>query len=324
MDGTRGMLFAVVVGIALIAALAAWVIPEPPQRAVITMERLDVAVLPFGNTSTWPGAGATVGARMEARLVRSPGIEVYSRGELDALLGEHVLGEIGFLDPDTAARIGSLTGVARLIGGTVYSVQFMEQETTICESWVDGQCAVSVPAIERSVRILAQIEVLNATTGRIETVIDSAGEDHAVSRAGTQFIGYDALVAGAADEVAADVASTLTDTYTRELRYGLYRTVEMKRDGFVGREETTRFRLSGELSHAHLVIHYTRVKMDDEVTIMWLNDAGQAVGQSEDVVSEGEWRLYSLNVEGLAPGRYTAVGILNGVAAFAKPFLIEP
>nr|MBN1858469.1 hypothetical protein [Candidatus Bipolaricaulota bacterium] len=190
MAGTKGMLFAVVLGIALVAALAAWMIPEPPQRAVVSMERLDVAVLPFANSSTWPSAGETVGARTQARLVRAPGIEVYSRAELNALLGEHVLGEIGFLDPDTAARIGSLTGVARLIGGTVYSVQFVEQETTICEAWSGGQCTASVPAIEHSVRVLAQIEVVNATTGRIETVIDAIGEDTAIARLGTVFIGY--------------------------------------------------------------------------------------------------------------------------------------
>ncbi len=323
MDGTRGMLVAVVVGIALIAALAAWMIPEPPQRAVISMERLDVAVLPFANSSTWPSAGETVGARTQARLVQAPGIEVYSRHDLDALLGEQVLGKIGSLDPDTAARIGSLMGVARLIGGTIYSVQFLEQETTICESWADGQCTASVSAIEHSVRVLAQIEVINATTGRMEAVIDSMGEDSVIVRSGTVFIGYDALIAAAADDMARDVASTLTDTYTRELRYGLFRDVERKRDGLIGRDETTRFSATDEQAQADLVIHYTRVKADDEMMIIWLDDENRVVSEAVDVLQQGEWRLYSLNIHGLAGGRYTVVGILNGVAAFEKPFVIE-
>jgi hypothetical protein len=324
MDSTKGMLFAVVIGIALLSALAAWVIPEPPQRAFVSMDRLDVVVLPFANSSSWAGAGDTVGARTQARLVQAPGIEVYSRAEIDALLGEQVISGIGFLDPDTAARIGSLTGVARLVGGMVYSVQFVEHDTTICDAWEDGECVTSIAAIERSVRLLAQIYVMDAMTGRVETVIDSAGEEVTVTRMGTRFLGADELIAAAADAVAADVASTLTDTYTRELRYGVYSTVEPKRSGYVGREETSRFYSSGGPSRANLVIHCTRVKIDDEMSIIWLDGESQVIREVADVVRQGEWRLYSLDVAGLAAGRYAVIGFLNGVKAFEKPFAVEP
>ncbi len=324
MDGTKAMVFSVFVGIAMIAALAAWMIPEPSQRAVVTMDRLDVVVLPFANSSSWPGAGDTVEARTEARLVQAPGIDVYNRSELDALLGDQVLGRLGLLDPETAERIGSLIGVTRLIGGTIYSVRFTEEETTICESWDGGTCVSAVPALDRSVRVLAQIEVVDATTGRIETAIDANGEATITTRQVEPFSGYDALVAAAADEIAADVASTLTDTYTRGLRYGLYRDVEEKRDGFVGQDESTRFRSAGDAAWVNLVIHYTRVKDDDEVTLLWLDDEMRVIDEDADVVSEGEWRLYRLGLEGLEEGRYTVIGVLNGVEAFAKPFIVEP
>jgi len=324
MDSTKTMILSVFIGIAMIAALVSWAIPEPSQRAVVTMDRLDVVVLPFANSSSWPSAADTVEARTEARLVQASGIDVYSRGELDALFGDQVLDRLGFLDPETAERIGALIGVARLIGGTVYSVQLTEEETTVCEAWADGKCVTSVPAIDRSVRILAQIEVVDATTGRIEAVVDSNGEAAITTRRAEPFSGYDVLVAAAADEIAADVASTLIDTYTRGLRYGLYQDVEEKRDGFVGHRESSRFRSADDTASANLVIHYTRVKDDDEMTVLWLDEEMRAIQEDADVVSQGEWRLYRLGLAGLEQGRYTVVGVLNGVEAFVKPFIVEP
>lgn len=61
MDETVGLLIVLVVGVLLVATLFLFFIPEPSERAVIANERLDVAVLAFTNSSSWPWGGRDVG-----------------------------------------------------------------------------------------------------------------------------------------------------------------------------------------------------------------------------------------------------------------------
>jgi hypothetical protein len=44
----------------------------------------------------------------------------------------------------------------------------------------------------------------------------------------------------------------------------------------------------------------------------------------EDVVSNGEWQLYSWNLGGRAPGRYHVTGSIAGSPAFDAPFTVGP
>ena len=322
MDDTAGILIAVAIGVAIIAALFFLMIPEPAQRTVIATERLDVAVLTFGNSSAWSGAAETVRARIETKLVNTSGMSVFSRTRLDELLTEQLLGEVGLLDSATVAQIGSLTGVTKLLTGVVYGIETRSEETTVCEEWKDGDCIQSVPATQYSVRVLGQVEVLNAQTGQIERAEDLEGSANMIVKQGNTFAGYDALIAQSADDIASEVASLLTSTYTRELHYGLYSSYKAKRNGYVGQDETTRFSYSD--SEAYLIVHFTRVRRDESFGLVWSDSEGTVVKQEDDLVSDGAWRLYRLAFAGLPSGRFTVTGTLNGIEAFEKAFILIP
>jgi hypothetical protein len=319
MDDSTSILIALAVGILLVVGLFALLIPEPSQVAVVALDRLDIAVLQFANSSSWPGAGDTVRARTETKLVNTPGMTIYSRTQLDQLLTEQALGAAGLVDQATAARIGSLIGVNKLVTGAVYSVQTTAEETTVCEQWQDGDCIVSVPAIRHHVRLLAQTSVLNAHTGQIERATDLTGSASDVVKVGSAFSGYDPLIAEAADEIAEAVASVLSESYTRELRYGLYRDVRAKRQGFIGEGETQRF--SAGDREAHLIVHFTRVTRGDGFTVRWVGPGG-VTETVEDLVARGAWRDYRFDLSGRPAGRYTVVGTLNGIEAFRLDFLV--
>jgi hypothetical protein len=326
MDEQSSILIAIVIGVILLVGILLLVVPEPAERAIIATERLDVAVLAFRNSSSWRGAdgqgpGETLRGRVESRLVGETGINVFSRAQLDALLIERALGTSGIIDPATAVEIGTLTGVSKLVTGAVYAVDTLSEPTTLCVRWQDGNCAEEVPAVKYSVRVLAQVEVIDARTGKIEQSTDTTGSSDTTIRQGVSFGSFDSLIASAADQIADQVASRLTSTYTRELRYGLYDSVKTKGDGYVGKNETTRFSTSDD---AQLIVHFVRVRNGDSFDVQWIDPSGNVLDQTQDVVSNGEWQLYSWNLGGRAPGRYHVTGSIAGTPAFDAPFTVGP
>jgi len=320
MDETTGLLVAIVVGVLLVATLFFLVIPEPAERVVIATERLDVAVLAFTNSSSWPGAEGTLESRIEARLVNADGIDVFSRAQLDALLIEHALSETGFVDPTTAVEIGSLTGVSKLVTGSVYAVDTGAHPTEVCVTWEDGACIETAPATEYVAQVRAQVEVVDTRTGRIERALDLRGVDSTTLRQGSLFGGFDSLLANASTSIAGDVEDALAAAYTRELRYGLYRSAEPKRSGFVGDDETSRFTQDDTV---HLIVHFTHVERKDTFDVVWLGPEGAVVSEAFDIVSPGDWRLYQFEAA-KTPGRYHVRGVLDGIEAFDEPFTISP
>jgi hypothetical protein len=326
MDEQSSILIAIVIGVILLVGILLLVVPEPAERAIIATERLDVAVLAFRNSSSWRGAdgqgpGETLRGRVESRLVGETGINVFSRAQLDALLIERALGTSGIIDPATAVEIGTLTGVSKLVTGAVYAVDTLSEPTTLCVRWQDGNCAEEVPAVKYSVRVLAQVEVIDARTGKIEQSTDTTGSSDTTIRQGVSFGSFDSLIASAADQIADQVANRLTSTYTRELRYGLYDSVKTKGDGYVGKNETTRFSTSDD---AQLIVHFVRVRNGDSFDVQWIDPSGAILDRMEDVVSNGEWQLYSWNLGGRAPGRYHVTGSIAGTPAFDAPFTVGP
>jgi hypothetical protein len=321
MNEQTGIVIAIVIGVILVIGILLLVIPEPAERAVIATERLDVAVLAFRNSSSWRGAEETLRGRVESRLVGETGINVFSRAQLDALLMERALGTSGIIDPTTAVEIGTLTGVSKLVTGTVYAVDTLSEPTTLCVRWQDGNCAEVVPAEKYSVRVLAQVEVIDTLTGKIEQSTDTTGSSETTLRQGVSFGSFDSLIASAADEISDQVASHLTSTYTRELRYGLYESVKTKGGGYVGKNETVRFSASDD---AQLIVHFVRVRNGDSFDIQWIDPNGNVLDQTQDVVSNGEWQLYTWDLAGRAPGRYHVMGSIAGSQAFDAPFTVGP
>lgn len=322
MDDSTAILVGLAVFVVLIATLMFFVIPEPSQRAIVATDRLDLAVLTFGNSSTWEGVNETVRGRIESALVNKSGINVFARSQLDSLLAEQMMSESGFIDAASAVELGSLTGVNKLITGSVYGVDTRADATTVCLSWENGACSQEGPGTQYSAQILAQVSVINTQTGLIERSLDAAGSDSITLPAETSFGGFDTLLANAAADIATTVTSSLADAYTRELRYGLYEDVETKRDGFVGQSESTRFSTSdGEV---YLIVHFTRAQSGELFDVSWSDSSTTFEKQVEDVVSDDDWRLYSLDISNMPPGRYTSRGFLNGIEVFEIAFTITP
>jgi len=322
MDDSAAVLIAVVIGVLLIATLMLFYVPEPANAVYVSDTRFDVAVLDFRNSSTWTGVEETVRSRTEARLVNTSAIDVFSRAQLDALLIERALQASGPLDPATAIEIGSLAGVSKLITGSVYAVDTRSDETTVCTDWAGGQCVTRVPGTKYSARVLAQIEVIDVETGLIERAIDLDGAETVSLPVESTFGGFDSLLAGAADEIASEIAETLTSYYFRELRYGLYGQVEEKRGGYIGRDESDRFRQSD--GTVHLIVHFTQMQDRELFDVDWVTSAGESIQRSEDIVGDGAWRVYSLDLSGIDPGRYSVRTSLSGTPAFQAPFTVSP
>ena len=322
MDESASILVAVVVGVLLIATLMLFYIPEPPHASYVTDTRFDVAVLGFRNSSTWPGIEETVRSRVEAKLVGANGINVFSRTQLDALLIERALDATNPIDSTTAIEIGSLTGASKLITGSVYAVDTRADETTICTDWTGGECVTRVPGTKYTAHILAQIEIIDVNTGMIEQVFDLDGADSTSLRADSMFGGFDTLLAGSATEIAHEIVSTLTTFYFRELRHGLFTDVEEKRGGYVGRHETDRFRVSDEV--AHLLVHFSSMQDRELFDVDWVTSSGEVLHHMEDIIGEGDWRVYTFDLTARSPGRYFVRALLGGTLAFQEPFTILP
>lgn len=66
------------------------------------------------------GLGPKVSDLIDANLSAEPNIITVERAELNKVLGEQELGLSGTVNPDTAAKVGNLTGAKVLVTGRVF------------------------------------------------------------------------------------------------------------------------------------------------------------------------------------------------------------
>lgn len=84
-------------------------IDEPQPRPM----EITIAVLPFrynGTDKSWNAAGPTLSDLIAAQLAPKQGFKLVERERLKELFDEMALGDVGPVDPATAARIGKLAG----------------------------------------------------------------------------------------------------------------------------------------------------------------------------------------------------------------------
>jgi len=107
------------VAIALIALVAA-----PSPAAAADAPGYATAVLPFqASGAELKDVGAEVTSLVATHLSTEPGLVMVQRAELDKVLAEKELGLSGTVSPETAARIGNLTGAKVLVTGRVFAVR---------------------------------------------------------------------------------------------------------------------------------------------------------------------------------------------------------
>ncbi len=142
---------------------------EPPPAAPLT-----AAVLDFQTSGeSLEKRGAEVAVLLNARLSAAPNLILVERQELEKLLGEQELGLSGTVTPDTAAKVGALTGAKVLITGRLFAAgdklflvaKIMSTET----SRVYGETATfnDLAAMDKAVSELA---------GKVQSVIDTRAD----------------------------------------------------------------------------------------------------------------------------------------------------
>jgi len=88
-----------------------------------TQDVLTVAVFDFeSKDEAVRDLGPKVAALVNANLSAEPQIITVERAELEKVLGEHEIGLSGTVNPDTAAKVGHLTGAKVLVTGRVFKV----------------------------------------------------------------------------------------------------------------------------------------------------------------------------------------------------------
>gem|GEM_PF-4840418 len=72
-----------------------------------------------------------------------------------------------------------------------------------------------------------------------------------------------------------------------------------------------------------MIVHFTRIRKDDLFELVWVGPQGTDIKATEDIVSSGDWRLYTLDLSTQPTGRFTVRGTLNGIEAFEKTFVLR-
>ncbi len=97
-----------------------------PASGIVTNndEVLTVAVFDFeSKDESVRDLGPKVATLLNANLSASPNVITVERAELEKVLGEQELGLSGTVSPDTAAKVGQLTGAKVLVTGRVFKVE---------------------------------------------------------------------------------------------------------------------------------------------------------------------------------------------------------
>jgi hypothetical protein len=83
---------------------------------------LAVAILDFDATGDLDGKGAEAATLLNAQLSTvAPDLILVERQEIKKVLGEQEFGMTGMVTPDTAAKVGALTGAKVLVTGRIFS-----------------------------------------------------------------------------------------------------------------------------------------------------------------------------------------------------------
>ncbi|MEN3009679.1 MAG: CsgG/HfaB family protein [Candidatus Bipolaricaulaceae bacterium] len=306
-------------GIALSVSQA---VQEPPYSAVVPLVEANVAVLPFDDLVRGGTLGRDLRARIEAALTRKPGVKVFSRTHLDIILQEQRLGALGLIEPATALEIGRLTGVNKIVTGTVLGAH-----VHATQGWVGLVTAVlsvmfqtPVSASELKARVSVQFQIIDAQTGRVETAETVTEEESVVLRERATGEEHAVAMSNVLEKVAENIASKIHGKYTDEVKYGLYKSIKKKGEKLEGLEPTTIFnRLDGQ---AVMLVYVKRVRPGATFRIEWLGPHNTVWSTPKQSVASGMWLPFVLPLLSCEPGIWTARGILNDQEIFSYSFSV--
>jgi hypothetical protein len=148
-------------------------VASPASSAGAANDVLTVAVFDFeSKDEAVRDLGPKIATLLNANLSANPDIITVERQELEKALGEQEMGLSGTVSPDTAAKVGQLTGAKVLITGRVFKVEnqtlivakVIGTETSrVYGSMVQGASTVSI--VDLSSNLAAKVSALVSEKG---------------------------------------------------------------------------------------------------------------------------------------------------------------
>jgi curli biogenesis system outer membrane secretion channel CsgG len=128
-----------------------------------------VAVVNFGNSSSWTWWGDNLGAaaadEMTTQLVKTARFTVIERAQIAAVLAEQHLGASGAVTAATAPKIGKLIGAQFLVTGSI--TQFSIERTSAGYRGIGGSVSTAESRMD--------VRVINTDTGEVTVVAEGQG-----------------------------------------------------------------------------------------------------------------------------------------------------
>lgn len=138
----------------------------------LTSLKKRVAVINFEDKAGYGhNVGQGVADMLVTSLVESEKFIVIEREELDEILKEQGLGQSGLVTPQSAAKVGQLLGIQRIITGSV--TEFGSKQNKVGGGIGGFNLGVSTT----TARVAVDIRIVNVNTGEITMAKSAEGED---------------------------------------------------------------------------------------------------------------------------------------------------
>jgi curli biogenesis system outer membrane secretion channel CsgG len=131
-----------------------------------------IAVINFEDRSGYGhNIGQGVADMLVTSLVESERFIVIERAELDEILKEQGLGQTGLVTPQSAAKVGQLLGLQRIITGSI--TEFGSKQDKVG----GGIGGFNIGVSTTTARVAVDIRIVNVNTGEIVMAKSAEGED---------------------------------------------------------------------------------------------------------------------------------------------------
>lgn len=142
-----------------------------------------IAIINFEDRSGYGhNIGRGVADMLVTSMVESDKFIVIERAELDEILKEQGLGQTGLVTPQSAAKVGQLLGLQRIITGSI--TEFGSKKSKVGGGIGGFNLGVSTT----TARVVVDLRIINVNTGEIVMAKSAEGED---SSTGLDNVGMD-------------------------------------------------------------------------------------------------------------------------------------
>jgi hypothetical protein len=154
--------------LALLLSAGAIIIRAAPQDV------LTVAVFDFDSKDeAVRDLGPKVATLVNANLSMSPQIITVERAELEKVLGEQELGLSGTVSPDSAAKVGQLTGAKVLVTGRVFKV---ENQTVVVAKIIGTETSRVYGEMVQGPPTLTIVDLSSNLAAKVAAVVSDKGD----------------------------------------------------------------------------------------------------------------------------------------------------